>query len=79
MSGTLMVRSRRKNNLNIDKLSENLSIKFLKKRMKKLNNELDFMSNYVFRLRIKLNNNAGDLWVGEQKREKSFGSQSIQS
>ena len=45
----------KKNHTNHEKIIENLSIKFLKKRMKKLNDELEFMSGFVFRLRHKIN------------------------
>ena len=79
MSGMLMIRNAKKNTLNMEKFNENLSIKFLKKRMKKLNNELGFMSSYVYRIRTKLNHSAGDLWIGDQKRAEQLGSESTQS
>ena len=41
-----------------DMSNSNFSLKFLKKKMKRLNHDLDFMSDYLFRLRIKINNNA---------------------
>jgi hypothetical protein len=54
MSGKLMIfkEKNKKNNLVV----ENLNIKYLKKKMQKLNNELGFMSNFLFRLRFKINN-----------------------
>ena len=53
MSGRLIVRNVKKST----GIGENLNIKFLKKKMKKLNNELGSMSNYVFRLRSKIHHN----------------------
>lgn len=49
-----LVEQKNKNN---ETLENNFSIKFLKKKMKRLNHDLDFMSGYLFRLRIKINNN----------------------
>jgi len=56
MQGRLMV-AKTKNNAIIEKIEENLSIRFLKKKMKKLNSDLGFMSGYVGKLRFKINDN----------------------
>ncbi|MDH4199352.1 MAG: hypothetical protein OEV66_03140 [Spirochaetia bacterium] len=40
---------------NVNETMQNINIKFLKKKMRKLNRELDSMSVYLFQLRYKLN------------------------
>jgi len=69
-----MVVKKKKNTVFMEKLGENLSIRFLKKRMRKLNNELGFMSGYVFKLRGKINDNLRlTSCQAHSPRDKAFG------
>lgn len=73
MNGKLMILKNKKSHAFIDKSGENLSVKFLKKRMKKLNNELGFMSGYVLRLRGKINHNLRiNSWEVNDRRQNPF-------
>lgn len=55
MSSNFMLCKVKQNNL----INGNFSLKFLMKKMKGLNNELEFMSGYVLRLRLKIHQNTG--------------------
>ncbi|MDH4263074.1 MAG: hypothetical protein OEV78_08525 [Spirochaetia bacterium] len=73
MKHNMMILKDKKKYINIEKTGENLSIKFLKKRMKKLDVELGSMSGFVFSLRSKINHHVrSSIRIKDERNEKSI-------